>query len=435
MPNFRTCDSHSGRCVKNNSHYFYTTVKRLFINQVMDIYKNIEIHKEFRVSNTAVGRWIEAAKKGKNNLQLKETKPGVFKILRNEHNRSELLRLKVEGEKNKNSMNLKVTEPHSAFYTTFDEHEITEIIRDLDKRREIEYKFTFKDGGAQMWDKFYNDAVEKGDYPTPKRTLNLLYRSIDLIAQHITKNAQINIIDIGCGNSHPLKGFIELLSKRFKINRYIAIDISQEILDFSKKNMENWFPNLPYFSHKMDIERFWLGDLIYEYKFASNLNQINLIFNIGSNIGNHFDRVRVLKNIQSGMLRSDLFIIGNTLHNNLIRSELSYKLVDSEKDKDAWIPKLIGIDVENPIMVTRFDEHAGCKISSLVLDKDYEILFKTKHFNRKLYFSKKEEIIVWRHYMTNMDEFYNELSSCGLRMIAMNTETDYSHVMAICQAV
>ncbi len=394
----------------------------------MNYLTNTEVAKKYGVSKAAVTYWVDGSLEKKNNLELEEVK-GRYKILDTEHNRAEMSRLAETGKKYRSSVHHKEAIPDEHFASTFSVNEAYEIAKDLEVNSEIDFKFTYKNGGAKFWDDYYTSSIKLGTYKTPARVINLLGQSLDIIAQRINKNTFINIVDLGPGNSHPVKKFISELSKIRKINKYVSIDISQEMIDISSNNIAQWFPDLSFDSYVIDNDS---GSLINTFSDIrkDKLNSINLIIDLGGTIGNHRDINRVLKNISGGMLGDDIFILSN--NSDIDNHRVSFSQNISSTEQNTWIIKDLGIDMELCQFFSKYNDEKECKVKYVVLDKDYTIDF-TSYNGRKVELYKNQDIVVWRHYMTSTANVFKEFDLSNLNLVAYNTEIDLSHVLMICQ--
>jgi uncharacterized SAM-dependent methyltransferase len=397
----------------------------------MNTLKNIDIAREYNVSSSTVTRWIQLNSEGKNNLKL-QSKNGKFLIVDNTHNRAEIARLVDEGKKYRSNINHGKITPNDDFYNIFSESEIIEIVRDLEVYREINYKYTYKHVGAKFWDNFYKSSVRDGTYSTPSRVESLLDKSFEMIVSKIPENYKVNLIEVGPGNSLPIKAFLEKLHKIKKLNRYTVIDISPDIVEMSKSNFQSWIPDVDFRSYICDIEHTMLNNIL-EIERSGSENTINMVLYIGSTIGNIKDTSVVLKNIRDGLRKNDIFLLSNSTNMESNKSDFNDFHSAESVELDTWIPKLIGFETESSKLVYHYEAKSNCKTESFVLDKDYTLVVRELGLEKTIEFMKGEEIFVWRHYMTEPDTYFKELSDCNLKLVAFNTENDFSHIMMICE--
>ena len=397
----------------------------------MGVISNTDIADKYTVSKPAVTFWVRDAQLKKNNLILEEVN-NKFKVVDNEHNHNELLRLSAEGRKfRRNSMHAEI-EPKPEFYEIFSDSEIVEIVRDLEVFREINYKFTYKNGGAKAWDDFYKKSVQDGSYKPPIRIKNLLYNSFGTITQRIPKNTKVNIIEIGPGNSLPVKEFLESLDQLKLLNKYVAVDISPEMIDLSQKNINSWLPQIQFSGYVCDIENGRLND-IFEKEKLQNPDTVNIVLMLGGTIGNHRNRLEVLRNIGEGLRKNDLFILSNATDLADNKAAFSYLSTKESMDQDLWIPSLLGFNVFECEMIRKYDDEKNRKVMLLKFDKDYSIIIKEMGYTKTLNFIKGQEILLWKHYSTKPATLFSEFEQCGLNLVSFNTENDFSHALMICE--
>ncbi|WP_414587959.1 L-histidine N(alpha)-methyltransferase [Scytonema sp. PCC 10023] len=121
----------------------------------------------------------------------------------------------------------RIAKPSSEFYSIFSEEEVLGIIHALEVRREIPLKYSYKGRGAKIWDNFYRKYIIPRWYRTSNVEIDLLKKNFEYINGNHQSGDKVNIIDVGSGNSYSVKEFIGRLSKLGRINKYIALDISE----------------------------------------------------------------------------------------------------------------------------------------------------------------------------------------------------------------
>src|SRR5690606_23933016 len=122
--------------------------------------------------------------------------------------------LSEKAKKYKNRKRLKIITPKAEFYQVYGERQIIDIISNLEINKEIPHKYAYFNGGAHWFDQYANRvAVEEGP-STLKKSIEALDFDTEYIYSLIKDYQKVNIIDIGPGNSVPVKKFIDfLLSK------------------------------------------------------------------------------------------------------------------------------------------------------------------------------------------------------------------------------
>lgn len=153
-------------------------------------------------------------------------------------------------------------EPCDEFYETFSDEEILDIIRNLESSRVIDLKYTYYGIGAKYWNSFVNDIT------TASAERELLEHVFDLILQHIKKFDidQVNLVDIGVGNALPVKKLIQKLHNKEILNKYIGLDISQEMFKYAEENIKKIIPKSKLIMYKCDIEKDNIYSKLYKNK-------------------------------------------------------------------------------------------------------------------------------------------------------------------------
>lgn len=369
----------------------------------MKFYKNVEIANKYGVSQVTVVKWVQDGKDNKNNLQV-DSFNNKIRVIDNEHNHAELTRLAVDGKKYRTGVSHKKTQPNKDFYDIFDLEEQIEIINDLRYRQEVNLKFYYKNGGAKMWDDEYKNSGSQ----MLSTTQTILQNTINDLKYLIT-DKNINLIDMGCGNGYHTR----LLLDKLNISRYIAVDISKEMVEICKNNVKSWQPNLEFSEYICDIESSRFGKIFLD-NHTSDVS--NLVLFTGGTICNTNDRVRILKNFASGLLSEDVLVFNYTLDSIENRSEFKY-VSDSEEDrKRAWILSSFGIDVVDCEVEIAFDPNTHSKVKYLVLDKDYTISFSLNNKIEEVILRKGQKIVRWKHFLLTHSLILDELNQANLEV-------------------
>jgi uncharacterized SAM-dependent methyltransferase len=398
----------------------------------MNTFTNTQISLKYAVSKAAVTYWIQDAIVNKNNLQLQKNKERL-QIIDNAHNTAELARLAEAGKKFRRHTAHAEIKPKPEFYEIFNDEEIVKIVRDLEVNNEINFKFSYKGNGAKLWDEFYNSGVKSGVYLTGVKEEKMINDSFDFITQRVSSNVKINIIDLGPGNSKPLKIFLLKLSELGRLNSYTAVDISPEMIEISQKNIQKWLPDLPYFSYVCDFETANFNRILEEQKARFDFETVNIIFDLGGTLSNQNDPYLVLNNIARGMREGNIFVSTNGLDSNRTRAEFGFLKIDESVEQDFWIPKVLNFDMKEVEFANSYDEKNDCKIEYFVLDKDYTLTIRELGKDKVLNFYKGQEIVVWKHYMTSPNGLFEYYESCGLTLVGFNMSNDHRDSLMICE--
>ncbi|WP_088239573.1 L-histidine N(alpha)-methyltransferase [Calothrix rhizosoleniae] len=322
-----------------------------------------------------------------------------------------------------------IAKPNPEFYDNFSQQEILEIIHTLETTREIPLKYSYKGRGAKIWDDLYLKYIVPRWYRTYNVEINLLNKCYRYILENIKGNTHINIIDVGAGNSFPVKQFISRLNKFGKVQKYIALDISEELLKVSQKNISKWFPNIDFKSFVIDIENNLISEDILNNKDKNNSDHTaNIFFHLGVTIGNHQNRDKVFHNFRNSMSENDLLIFTNELGDN---SKISGGCYHGEQIY-SWMQKSMEIPVSDCEFIRRYDAGKDSVVANMKFCHDYTIHFQYMEIDQKVNFFKDEEITLWRFHKHNISELVQELEQAGLQLVHYITNKNLSHITAIC---
>ena len=328
----------------------------------------------------------------------------------------------------------RLVEPSSELYDIFSHTEVVELIQALELRREIPVKFAYKGGGAKIWNDFYEKYVIPKWYEPSNVEVELLKQNFEYINSY-QKCSKINIFDVGAGNSYPVKKFVYRLQKLGRINKYIALDISNELLSLSKANFTKWFPSIDLESHRVDIEANAIPANILQSSTSREIKDIaNVFLHLGVTIGNHQNRVRVFQNFKNSMNRNDLLVFTNEIGSHSqwdgkVRGGCKYHV----EGIYTWITKKMGINSEDCELVRKYDKKTDSITANVKLLQNYTFSFSQWGIDEKLQILKDEEITIWKHHKYEMPELTQELAKAGLKIVHSSCDKYKSHIMVFCQ--
>lgn len=395
----------------------------------MSFIKNTQIASEYRVSSTTVLNWIADGVAKKNNL-IVELFGAKYKIIDSAHNRSVLSNLAHQASIYKNKIDVKKTKINPDLYKYFSQDQLIELINKLEINRTVPLKFSYLGKkGANVWDDFVREAEIKGGYQTMVITAEILKKSLSLILARIPKNKKVNIVDIGTGSSNSMIEVASFFNQKNLLNKYIGVDINQQMLDKSKENILKIDKNINYVDCVLDFEK---SDFATDLFNQKDEKIINLVFFIEATLGNAENMNRTLENLKLSLSSDDIFIVTNVLDNIASRTQITLKSITKPH---IWLTEYLGIDVELCGLKAIYDEESHKRKGYLILDKDYEIEFEINKKSKIVKLYKDQELYFWYHKMTEKANIFNELDQAGLQLLDFTTTSDHSFFLAICQAV
>jgi len=290
----------------------------------------------------------------------------------------------------------RTAKPSNEFYKVFSEAEILGIIHALESRREIPLKYSYKGQGAKIWDSFYLKYIVPTWYRTSNVEIDLLKSNFAYLNGDYQQCDKVNIIDVGAGNAYPVKAFIGKLKKLGRIDKYIALDISDELLNVSSKNFKKWFPLIDYINH---------------------------------------DRHQVFQHFRDSMAKNDLLVFTNEIGSNsqwdgIARGGCKYHADQVYR----WITNNLGMKAEDCELVRKYDPAKDSIVANLKLQQNYTINFSYLGIDKSLEISAGEEITIWRHHKFEIPTLIQEIEQAGLKLVNYSTNKYSSHLMVICEA-
>ncbi|MGF1935395.1 MAG: L-histidine N(alpha)-methyltransferase [Nostoc sp. ChiQUE02] len=329
----------------------------------------------------------------------------------------------------------RTAKPSSEFYSIFSDEEVSGIIHALEVKREIPLKYSYKGRGAKIWDEFYLKYVIPRWYGRSNVEIDLLKDNFQYLNGNIQRGKRVNIVDVGAGNSYPVKKFIRRLNKLGKVNKYIALDISEELLHLSRNNFRKWFPLVEFLSSTIDIENNCIPQILFQNQAGIEVDDTAKIFlHLGVTIGNHQNRDVVLKNFRDSMGKNDFLVFTNETGSNSawdgnVRGGCKYHVEEIYR----WVKNKIGVKSEDCELVRKYDLKTDSIIANMKFLYNYTINFSQMGMDKNIEISEGEEITIWRHHKYEIPKLLQELERSGLQLIHYSTDKYKSHIMAICQ--
>jgi len=201
----------------------------------------------------------------------------------------------------------------------------------------------------------------------------------------------------------------------------------------AQKNIQTWYPNLQTKFYQKDVENDRLGQVFLENKKSENFKDYaNLVFCIGGTISNLSDRIKTFKNFQKFIFSSDLFIFNFTLDTPKTRSELNYVKDLQGTERDGWLLRLLGVEIDNVESEVRYNSILNCKEKCFVMDQNYEIKFKIGTFETQVFLQKGDRISTWKHFLLSSKNVLKEIQESGLRVLSMSVDKTNSFTFVVC---
>jgi uncharacterized SAM-dependent methyltransferase len=368
----------------------------------MKYFKNTELAKLYNISEKSVRNWIEAAENGKLNLEL-YSHNGKSLIADTMSNSPIINDLVEKGRKYRNSRSHKVVRPGEKFYSLFDEDQVIDIINNLAIYNEIPGGYTYFGEGADYWDDYTNHLFESKDGNTLTSNIDLLDFDLASIESFTADYDRVNIIDVGPGNGLPVKKLLSNLVEKNRLKRYVAIDMSKDMLTIAEQNIRNWFGDKVEFEgHVKDISYERFRDVLVTDSFSDS-STVNIVLLFGTVITNFREPEQVLHVIRDSMGKDDILMTFLKLDSNKSRRFFDFN-IDSDKAmlslQDKFILDLLNIEESFYEVQQFYDEHKKSRIIQVQLKVSLRIEFQIGKLKKNIDMHKGDTILLWRawHY-------------------------------------
>jgi SAM-dependent methyltransferase len=381
-----------------------------------------------------VHNWIDAAKSGKVDLRLHEENKRIY-IANVPDNITILERLSQQGKKYRNTLHQKIVTPTEEFHRLFSRRQILDIIHNLNIHHEIPRQYNYFDGGATAWDAWLQ-RLEKDETPNIlKNTIELMRSNLGSIDYLAENYKYVNVVDIGVGNAMPVKEFLTHLLARGVLARYIAIDISEDMLRIAERNIKEWFgERVKFEGHIRDVgfERF--DDLLVDDMLGNEANQtINIVLLLGATPTNFINPADVLKVIYGSMGNDDLLIYSDKYDTEVSRQYFDFSVPGSEglSPKYGAMLRLLNIDESLYDVEMGFHEQKRMRYVRVKLKAALTIKFTFENSERSVSFEKNDTILLLRVWHNTMLEHISTFEKTGFKLLQASTTKDRQYLLTI----
>lgn len=403
-------------------------------------FKNTELADKYHVSLRTVLNWIEAAKQGKLELELytQDNKPH---IANNPKNITSIEKMVEDRKKYRNSRGYKVINPKPELYELFSKKQLFDIISDLEVHHETQCQYSYFDEGANKWAELAQRQATEDAPNYLNSTVKLLEVNQSYIDELLAPYTRVNVVDIGVGDARPVRELLAHLLEQDRLGRYIALDMSPQMLEIAGANIKEWFGGRVKFEgYPVDInyERFahLLAD---EYMKEDALDTVNLVTAFGGTLTNLNSPERALKVIQSSMGRRDLFMYTLKLDTERSRNYFSHLGPGDSSAKAQSFPSLhrLLLDLFN-ISETYYDPDMG-------YDKEKRMRYlyaRLKvaiaiHFDfgpgeqRTVELNKGDAVLVWRHWHQSANDVISQVNHAGFNVLQTSLIENQEYMLTI----
>ncbi|GAA3894232.1 hypothetical protein GCM10023084_53840 [Streptomyces lacrimifluminis] len=397
----------------------------------MHYFKHSQLVERFHVSKKTVSNWIDASKAGKNRLKL--VTHGKFTHILDSPENVLILERLAEKARRYQSGQYKKIQPKPEFYSIFSEHQRADIVRSMNRDREIPRQYGYMKDGATNWDNWLQRLANEESPNILKGTVELIQKNMETLDWLLEGNKRVNVIDLGAGNAYPVKGLLGHLIERNLLHRYIAVDISPSMLDLAKHNVTEWYgDDVKFEGYVRDISYERFDDLLVDDIEVEET--INLVLLLGATPMNFRSFTDVLNPVHASMGQNDLLMYTGKPDTEMARRYFDFsstpgagKLSPSHK----YILDLLNIDESLYDVKQGFDETLRMRFIRIRLTTPVMIEFETRGTKRSVTLEIGDEILLLRVWHLSALEVISEFEKSGFTLLQSSLTKDRQSFLSI----
>jgi arginine repressor len=402
----------------------------------MKYFKNTQVAQQYSVSKDTVAKWIQESFNQKNELEIYSNGKRSY-IVNSETNHLILNKLADRARKFRNTRYCFKVVPHEEFSEHYNLSQQIEIINNIILYNEVPVKFVYLGNGAKSWD-LYAQQLKTQNSALYRQTLELLKLAFNYIST-IERYRKFSLIDIGPGNAESIKEFITELLVQNRLESYVGLDISPDLLNISQKNITQWFgEKLKIEGNLLDITKDIFLPIAYSSCFGSKTS--NLITYLGSTIENDKYYAHQLSVIARSMLENDIFLLEQSIANEAVKKRLTfgirqakYKEIDEDLMHRTLVLDLLGIPKKTYFIERFFSPEHNARIIQACFKYDVSVTLTINDMIQCIHFTKGSRLVFWRHNCHTQVEVINTLALSGFQVLSSFVSSDEESLLAICK--
>lgn len=404
----------------------------------MSYFKNSELADTYHVSDRTVRYWIQLAKEGKLDLEL-YTEGTKSYLAKNSGNIKLIEQHVARFRKHRPRNAQKIVTPRPEFYNLFTQSQIYDIVRNLEMHHEIPRQYNYFDGGATEWDEYIQKLANEGVPCLSSKTTELISENQDYIDKRLAQYDRVNVVDIGVGNAVPSKDLLAHLIEKKILGRYIAIDISPEMLDIAERNVKAWFgKDIIVEKYELDIthERFTnilAGDYLREKKGKT----ANLILFLGGTADNFRNPDDAFRTINESLNTNDILVFSDKLETDSMQPQWFQYTAKPGKLQLAPIHRIVFdlLNIDNSFYDVEmgFDEKIQQRYTRTRLKVALTLKFKFDDGERTIELQKGDAILLWRAWQMTAKLVHDQLDRNGFYTLHSSQTEDREYILTVSQ--
>lgn len=395
--------------------------------------KNSDVARMYGVSDKTIRNWIEATQQKRLSIDLCESKNKVF-IADTVRNHALLDEIVNQGKKFRNGRAHQHLKPTKKFYELFSSKQIIDIANDLDKNCMLSMKYKYFGEGAAYWNNYLEELHATGKNNLITNTIECLDLDLNYLDGQTRSYSHINIINLCVGNSITLKGIVSHFRETKKLKKVITIDLSQDMLDISEKNIIPWVnEEITVEKHIKDLSCERFDEILNIDSFGDDGQEtINLVFLVAGPIVNFHDPQDVLKIIHDSIGKNDLLITSLKRDTPETRSFFNFNLKNDKSllnPHDNLLFKLLNIDSSFYELRQVFSKAEKIRYLEALTNRDLSIEFETGKFKKIVTIEKGQALPIWWSWHHTDKDILNRFELAGFGVERMIKSRDSQMIM------
>jgi uncharacterized SAM-dependent methyltransferase len=392
-------------------------------------FKNTDLIRLLNVSDKTVRNWVQGAQTGKIELDLWEEKGRTY-IADTLANAPILERLAEKGRKYRNSRTYKVLTPTRLFYDLYSTKEIIEIASSLDDYGKYPFYYRYTGEGAKQWSDYLDRLGRGGSSNILNETIDLLGSCYGHLDNIIRGYSHVNVVDVGIGNCVAAKDLLTHLNKGKKLRKYIAVDISRELLDAGRERIHQWFGDqIEYEPHQCNIGFDKLADISHNDTYDKDATStLNIFLFLGGTVLNFKDAAQPLRILRESMSGGDLLISSLKLDTPRSRRFFDFDAGQSKAQlsvQNSFILDVLNISPNLYDVEQFYSENQKARIIQVRLRTSLELKFAADRFLKTVELKKGSTIEILRVCHYSDYEFLEHQRNTGLdNILSMKSLND-----------
>lgn len=328
--------------------------------------------------------------------------------------------------------------PGEAFYRTFNDAQISDIADHLEQHREIPRQYNYFGDGARGWDQFVAAAIDGATNGLARISVELLPAATRYALAARAPGQRVDIVDIGPGNAQPVRGMLRELLDAGALGRYVALDISPDMLAVAQRNVALWFDGqVPFEGHLVDISHAEPARTWASAGLDGDRATVQLVLLLDGLMVNVRYPAEVLRAVREHLTDRGLLVCTNGLDTPRSRERFALggslepggRLELSPSHRAVF--ELLGLSSDFYDVEYGFDDCLQMRYIRARLNRPLSLVFRYRARRRAVVLDRGEPILLWRAWATTRPMIIDRLKAAGLCPVHVQASNDESGLLTI----